>query len=186
MNGMPQLFAPGVLTRDQLLHLRENIVKYGTLQPENQKCTGKASETYVCHRDQLHHFPYVTEARDIAFFEINDKMGCDIGHTDWHDSFLYNIYKAPSNGYPWHIDTASVEQPFTDCKITMIINTSVESYQGGGLHIAFNNFTDTHFEPMDESGNTVLFRSHTLHRVDPVTSGERTSLTLFFKGPKWR
>lgn len=183
MNGEEYFKAPNIFSREELIRLREDAIKYGELEPDDAKCKGKSSESYWCH--EMEHFSYVREARDRAFGEIEDRWGYDISDR-YGCNFLYNIYKAPSGGYPWHIDRAQENTPFVDLKVTMIVNTSVQPYEGGELHVACHKVDDTHIKELDTPGSVILFRSHNLHRVAPVTSGERTSLTIFFKGPRWR
>ena len=38
---------------------------------------------------------------------------------------------------------------------------------------------------LDTPGNMIVLRPHIFHKVDPVTSGERRTLSLFITGPKF-
>tara|TARA_R100000700_G_scaffold38438_1_gene49769 strand:+ start:2664 stop:3209 length:546 start_codon:yes stop_codon:yes gene_type:complete len=91
-----------------------------------------------------------------------------------------NTYNKNSQ-YDWHID-ANDQNDDWDIKYTVLINTSEKKYTGGKFKI-FVNDKPKHFKYFDEPGSMIMFRSHILHKVTPVTSGERKTLTLFITGP---
>lgn len=182
MNGTPFLAKDNVFNREQLLELKEAVLKHGIQEEDRSKCLGKRSDAYWCGRWE--ELPYVERIRHNGIRQVEEVWGYELWPR-YVTAFMYNIYK-DGGEYPWHIDSASEDAPFSDMKATMIINTSTEPYEGGGLHLATHTVRDTHVKHMDTPGNAIIFRSHCLHRVEPVTSGERTSLTMFFVGPKWR
>ncbi|NIZ11029.1 2OG-Fe(II) oxygenase, partial [Pseudooceanicola sp. HF7] len=57
------------------------------------------------------------------------------------------------------------------------------AYQGGQLEVLYDSHVRT--APL-EPGTAVLFPSFALHRVRPVTEGERISLTVWAHGPAFR
>jgi len=91
-----------------------------------------------------------------------------------------NTYTKNSE-YGWHID-ANEKNDDWDIKYTVLINISEKKYTGGKFNI-FVNEKPRHFKFFDEPGSMVMFRSPILHRVTPVKSGERKTLTLFIIGP---
>ena len=93
----------------------------------------------------------------------------------------YNVYDVEGE-YQWHQDLMRIEDP-TDMKLTMIVNLSEKPYKGGELMLRIN-VTD---EVIDfPPGSIVVFTSSLSHKVTPVTEGERTSLTTWVEGPKFR
>lgn len=108
-------------------------------------------------------------------------IGCDLYEMRNEDPILLNEYKTKKK-YDWHIDGSSSN--IFDVKLTALINMSTEPYSGGKFEVHFNN--EQHVPELDTTGNLVVFRSHTLHRVRPITKGTRKSLTIFLTGPKWR
>jgi PKHD-type hydroxylase len=56
-------------------------------------------------------------------------------------------------------------------------------YEGGQLQVWPSNAVIT---APGEKGTATLFPSYLLHRVTPVTAGERHSLTIWAHGPSYR
>ena len=55
------------------------------------------------------------------------------------------------------------------------------------VNIANLDFGYITFDPdFDKPGSAIMFKSHLNHRVLPVTSGTRKSLTMFIFGPKFQ
>ena len=69
--------------------------------------------------------------------------------------------------------------------MTLLINLSEESYDGGEFELSMGQKPETIVE-YSSPGSVVMFKSHILHRVKPVTSGTRKSLTLFITGPRFQ
>jgi len=78
----------------------------------------------------------------------------------------------PGMEYGLHVDDAIIEGHRTDLSFTLFLSPS-DSYSGGGLVID---------DPLEartvrlEAGEMVLYPSNTLHRVEPVTEGERLAV----------
>ena len=95
------------------------------------------------------------------------------------DMLLYNVYSGDVKGkYGEHIDS-SRDWTF-DTKLTFLLNLSPDEYEGGDLVV---NKTITDFR---KPGSAILFKSHLIHEVTPVTKGERITLTYFINGPKFQ
>jgi PKHD-type hydroxylase len=94
-----------------------------------------------------------------------------------------NRYR-PGMNYGWHRDWSRAEDP-NSIKLTAIMNISRAAYEGGDLElwIGAEPKTITEFR---EPGTIIVFPGFMLHRVTPVESGERVSLSTWFLGPKWR
>ena len=90
----------------------------------------------------------------------------------------------PGMDYDWHRDWSRAEDP-NSIKLTAIMNISRSSYEGGDLELWIGNEPRTIHE-MREPGTVIVFPGFVLHRVTPVTQGERVSLSTWFLGPKWR
>jgi len=78
----------------------------------------------------------------------------------------------PGMEYGLHVDDAIMDGQRTDLSFTLFLSPS-DSYAGGGLIIE---------DPLEEranrleAGEMVLYPSNTLHRVEPVTQGERLAV----------
>jgi PKHD-type hydroxylase len=68
--------------------------------------------------------------------------------------------------------------------LTVIINLSTKKYTGGDFQIHLNG--EQSISQINESGNMFMFKSILPHRVLPILSGERKTLTLFLEGPNFR
>jgi len=95
---------------------------------------------------------------------------------------LYNTYQSKDKDhYDWHIDES--DKPNHDIKLSLLINLSTEPYEGGEFQTFVNGGVISHPD-FDKPGSALMFKSHLNHRVLPVTSGTRKSLTMFIFGPK--
>ena len=113
--------------------------------------------------------------RDNFGYHLYDLLNSDV--------LLFNTYDSKDKSeYNWHKDTET-EKPF-DVKFTILINTSIEPYEGGTLQF-FTNGGELDIPEMNKAGAVIMFKSETPHRVLPVTSGIRRSATIFIKGPKF-
>lgn len=78
----------------------------------------------------------------------------------------------PGMDYGLHVDDAIMDGQRTDLSFTLFLSPS-DGYAGGGLVIE---------DPLEartirlEAGEMLLYPSNTLHRVEPVTSGERLAV----------
>ncbi len=78
----------------------------------------------------------------------------------------------PGMEYGLHVDDAIMDGHRTDLSFTLFLSPA-ESYSGGGLVID---------DPLEartirlDAGELVLYPSNTLHRVEPVTEGERLAV----------
>jgi PKHD-type hydroxylase len=105
----------------------------------------------------------VTEMNEIQFTEYH---GTAKGKYDWHhDVFFEN------------------PQPF-DRKLSIVVQLSKpEDYEGGDFEFMGAPNPGDAFKPR---GSVLIFPSFYMHRVLPVTSGERMSLVSWIEGPKWK
>jgi PKHD-type hydroxylase len=78
----------------------------------------------------------------------------------------------PGMEYGWHVDNALMDGIRTDLSFTLFLNDP-QSYEGGEL------FVDSHEGSSEyklSPGSCVLYPTTMLHRVAPVTSGERLAI----------
>lgn len=93
----------------------------------------------------------------------------------------FTHYVAPDEHYTWHVDRGRQSGVR---KLSVSIQLSdPEEYEGGELELSFGP------EPITmqkQKGMAVLFPSYTMHRVKPVTKGERFSLVAWVSGPPFK
>lgn len=93
-----------------------------------------------------------------------------------------NIYSSLDEGtYDWHVDSSRSD--LYDIKLTVLINLSIKNYEGGKFCLWHGN--EIEVKELNSPGNAIMFKSNINHKVYPVTKGERRTLTIFVKGPKF-
>lgn len=98
------------------------------------------------------------------------------------ENLQYGIYRGNGGHYDWHMDMGmGIAQ---QRKISIVLQLSEpEEYEGGVFEIFVNK--DVKQLPK-KKGSVILFPSYCMHRVTPVTSGERRSLVLWVSGPAFK
>ena len=93
------------------------------------------------------------------------------------------VYESSKNGhYEWHIDIGAYE-PACRRKIayTLVLN-SKEEYDGGELFFKLEK--DEHHREFYDVGGMVMFPTYLLHKVTPITRGNRYVLCGWIHGDK--
>lgn len=108
----------------------------------------------------------------------------DFDLQDFSESPQIARYGAEREGhFGWHSDIGEGRLAARR-KLTLVAQLSeAESYEGGSLEVWYDSFPRN--APLKQ-GTAVLFPSFALHRVTPVTSGERHSLTVWAHGAPFR
>jgi PKHD-type hydroxylase len=111
-----------------------------------------------------------------------DRFGFDL--TDFGESAQIARYGAERQGhFGWHSDIGAGTWA-AKRKLTIVVQLSApDTYEGGALEIWPDATAQT--APRAQ-GLATIFPSFQLHRVTPVTTGTRWSLTLWAHGPSLR
>ncbi|HBM58955.1 2OG-Fe(II) oxygenase [Salipiger marinus] len=111
-----------------------------------------------------------------------DTYGFDLDAFD--ESAQVARYGAEREGhFDWHSDVGEGRLA-SRRKLTMVVQLSEpDAYEGGGLEVMPSSHVVT---AVRSRGQATLFPSYLLHRVTPVTGGERFSLTIWAHGPAFR
>lgn len=111
----------------------------------------------------------------------NQECGWDYALTE-HEAVQYASYGANQH-YGWHVDTFTLSGQPVDRKVTVICLMSDPSeFEGGDLQLRlYSEYTASLGK-----GSVIAFPSILEHRVVPVTSGVRTSATMWLSGPRFR
>ena len=105
-----------------------------------------------------------------------------------YDFFQYSEYNSDDAGhYDWHQDLSwgGVDHASRKLSLVCLLNEPTTDFSGGEFEINFGNSnigTPINFE----KGGVILFPSFMGHRVTPVTSGIRKSITIWVTGPKFK
>ena len=93
----------------------------------------------------------------------------------------YMVYRDTARGhFDWHMDTGSL--PPRKLSLTLQLSEP-SSYEGGDFQ--FNTGTVLLPAPK-ERGMTIVFPSHMIHRVTPVTKGVRKAIVAWITGPEFK
>ena len=97
------------------------------------------------------------------------------------EGFQFTNYKAPGGHYGCHVDTSHTRYIR---KLSIVIQlTDPKKYKGGELKLYFD---DKGTIINNSQGFLCLFPSYVLHKVEPVTKGERNSLVGWVTGPNFK
>jgi PKHD-type hydroxylase len=108
--------------------------------------------------------------KDVFQFEIDAISDLQLGR-----------YRPPGQLYNWHTDLGAGAYSRRKLSVSVMLNKA-EAYVGGDLQ--FGSELCPTIRP--QKGNAVIFPSWVVHRVTPVTAGERWSLVTWFLGPPFR
>jgi len=97
------------------------------------------------------------------------------------DEIIFNTYEK-NNLYEWHND-ATRNNTF-DIKFTVLINNSLEEYEGGKFKL-FSYGGELEVVEYNKPGSFIMFESKLFHKVFPIINGKRNSIAIFIKGPKF-
>ena len=131
-----------------------------------QYCHVKDQLSDMCHKiysANNYHFGY-------NLYEINS-----------FDNFLHTEYNSKNKGeYEWHVDASN--NHVYDVKLTMLINTSLDKYEGGDFLVFLGR--PILIKDFQNPGDVIIFKSSIYHKVTPLTKGSRSSLAFFLTGPR--
>ena len=121
---------------------------------------------------------------------VVDRTNNDVYQFDlWgYDHFQYSEYNSDDAGhYNWHQDMSFGAVNYASRKLSLVclLNEPTTDFSGGEFQFHFGN-SDNKTTINFEKGGVVLFPSFINHRVAPVTSGIRKSITIWVTGPKFK
>ena len=110
---------------------------------------------------------------------INDmKWKMDLKH-EWESSIQYTRYVGKGDFYGWHQDNSESTSSIGDRKISIVYCLSYEKdYAGAEFEIKESN--SNIYKRKFDYGDFIVFPSDKLHRVNPLKSGNRTTLVGWY------
>ena len=100
----------------------------------------------------------------------------------------YTVYEAGGGHYTWHRDSGGPEVApgagLRKLSVVLALNDATE-YEGGEFFLKNRMDDDHHVHELEKAGSVVVFPSHVLHTVQPVTKGTRRSLVGWVHGPRF-
>ena len=158
---------------------RSGMSQAGLVQGQSDKTIRTAKVAWL---DDQGDAAWVMQRIVALVADANQHFNFDL--TDFSERIQIAHYQADNAGhFDWHADIGSGELA-AKRKLTLVVLLSQPiDYQGGVLQTWSAN------KPVDANqgqGAATLFPAFTLHRVTPVTLGERWSLTTWVHGPGFK
>ena len=100
--------------------------------------------------------------------------------------FLIGEVDFVNKGFKWFPESETFAYDLTNTSnadAPVLINTSTTNYKGGDFYM-FLNGGPKKIKEFSEPGDVLIFKSYFFHKIEPVTKGERKSLSLFLSGPR--
>lgn len=165
---------------EQVLSLRDKLYP-------SKSTIGAEQGTYNpdVRRVDTYSIPYDNSTKWI-FQKIATAVG--VVNTEYYKYDLLGIthslqllhYKGEERGhYDWHIDAGNGSSATRKISLSIPL-TDRSLYEGGDLEL---NNNGTIMKAIDEQGSITFFPSFMVHRVTPVTKGERWVIVVWIHGP---
>jgi PKHD-type hydroxylase len=154
----------------------QNVHKTARINAENSNVVDlktRDTDVWVIHED--HH--WVDALICTAALTANQTFELNISGLMERPQLLR--YKAPSNGYDWHMDIGRGDASTRKISISILLN---DDYEGGELGFFITG--DQSIKP--DTGQAIAFPSFLPHRVTPLTKGIRWSLVCWITGEPFR
>jgi PKHD-type hydroxylase len=171
-------------SKKELKMLNELIIKNKNTNwvDGNAKHSSKNCEVIISDYNKCKSI--LNKAVEYLYYINNTIFGFDIYNITDHNKIFLNIYNSKDNAsYNFHLDGESREQPYTS-KLTCLINTSEEKYEGGEFVIFSGK--EIEIKEFSTPGSILIFPSIFFHAVKPVTKGIRKSVAMWGFGQHWR
>ncbi len=178
----------GFLSVDECLAIRGCLITQGM---KGAKLSGAEMEPSVRSAQALWledgTFPWLTKrlARKVSQITNNHFLFRITGLDEGCQLLKYQCVENEVSGdfYDWHMDIGRSGLAKSR-KLTMIIQLSnSKDYLGGDLEINYDGTAHS----MDKNiGTLIAFPSFALHRVTPISLGERLSLAIWAHGPAFQ
>lgn len=153
------------------------LVKGTIVDEKNTLNFRKSDVKWLPHDDK---WSWLTDKVTSLVIEANNIWGFDLHSII--DDIQYTEYDGEGGHYDWHVDIGP--EGISHRKISIVIQLSdVNDYVGGDLEIMTGSGLSV--VPRGK-GNVIVFPSFLLHRVTPLTSGNRKSLVLWVGGGHYK
>ena len=176
-------------TKEELLAINDTIQNSNTKQSEPEKfgAEGANKKSKVSVIQWLEIKKHLKKFEDFIFDANNYYFKYDIVPIADDHYININEYDEKNNSYDWHID-CNKHGSEEDLKLTGLLNISIEPYDGGRLHLhgLDSKKEEIIFKYFNMPGHALLFTAYRRHKVEPVTKGNRKTLSYWAKGPAWR
>jgi PKHD-type hydroxylase len=155
---------------ESIIPTRVSKINFQTPNNKNQWIFDKLNSLIVHANSEF--FGYdLTGYEYYQYAEYDEK---DAGHYDYHTDIMLNGDNI--NGGVQELETRKLS-------ISILLNEPGVDFEGGEFYIKQSN--DDAVVKI-KAGSAFLFSSFLLHKVAPVTKGNRKSLVIWVRGPKFK
>ena len=179
MINYPYYYQSDFLNQEELIEVNELLSK-NKISKDQLGTEYKKVESYNVELSEQCSF--LDKVNNKTNWVNNTEFGYDL-YNIYNSSCNLNYYHNDDNEYDWHIDSYPSGHK-NDMKITFIINISLDKFTGGKFFLMPGRVMEV--IELEEPGSAIWFPSFTNHKVEPVTSGKRTSASFWFSGPGFK
>ena len=170
----------------------QELIKLGQAEPQSDGGLMTAghpnTKDYTARKNKVSHIPFEKASKiysDIlGWMELVNRNRFGFEGMQMRETGQYSEY-SKGDFYNWHIDlgvNAIPVPPVRKISLSLLLNDPKE-FEGGELEI-FSRAGDTNdnFVFKLKQGQALFFASFHVHRVKPITLGNRKSLVMWFGG----
>ena len=176
-------------TKEELLTINDTIQNSNSIRPEPEdlpaaRANKKSKVSVIMWLEIKKHLKKFED----SIYEINDKFfHYDIFNVSDFHYVNINEYDEKNNSYDWHVDCNTYGSA-EDLKLTCLLNISTEPYNGGRLHLLDLDEKEQEriYKYFNMPGYAILFTAYRMHKVEPIISGKRKTLSCWARGPAWK
>jgi PKHD-type hydroxylase len=160
-----------VFDEKQVKNIIDDIVK---VPFSNGKLTAQGEAKLVKNNQQITHSTSKESKQLLLNLErelIKNSTFRNYTHFKLFADTMINKYE-PGETYGWHYDNHLIKMQRTDISFTVFLSDP-ESYEGGELELKYQGLTK---KIKGKPGQIIVYPTGVLHRVSPVSKGERISM----------
>ena len=174
----------------------QEFIKLGQAEPQSDGGLMTAGDPnkkdYTTRKNKVSHIPFEKAPKiysDIlGWMQLVNRNRFGFEGMEMHEAGQYSEY-SKGDFYNWHIDlgvNAIPVPPVRKISLSLLLNDPKE-FEGGELEI-FSRAADINDNYVFKlkQGQALFFASFHLHRVKPITSGNRKSLVMWFGGTPFK
>lgn len=153
----------------------------GTLERESGQTLSGRDTARKCRIAWLRHnaaSAWLFQRLHWLVHQLNESCAFDLW--GFAEPLQYTVY-GPGEHFDWHVDDGVYGNLPRKISLTLQLSEP-DAYAGGELEI----WGATKHVAGRARGSLIAFPSYSLHRVAPITSGERRSLVAWVTGPQFR
>lgn len=179
MINCPYYYQEDFFSHEEIIDIHE-LLSNNKISKDGLGTEYKKVESFNCELNETYQF--LNKINQRTHWINNTEFGYDL-YSDYVRTCNLNYYHNDENEYDWHVDSYPHGHK-NDMKVTVLINLSLDKFTGGKFFLNPGKIFEV--KELEKPGSAIWFPSHTNHKVEPVTSGKRTSVSFWFSGPGFK